>query len=249
VELAGPSVVFTYDSPHLKSSLVLESLVESGAIPSLVIAAPLEKLSVYQLERQDFVRSGLTFKKDQRAIADELGIPYLVAKHNSEEAFSTLRELQPELGIVAGARILSETLIRKFSKGVLNAHPGLIPENRGLYNFHYGILRQLPQAVTLHFIDERVDAGRIIEKEILQISPKHSAAEVNREMMKIQIRMLSQQFTYSGLGAVEARVEGNPPNPRLTKNLENMAVNQFDYYRTNYAAILERYLGKNDLLR
>ena len=247
MHLAGPSVVFTYDSPHVKSSRVLESLVEIGAPPSLIVAAPLEKLNVYQLERQDFVRTGLTFKRDQREIAHELGIPYLVAKHNSEEVFSTLGELQPELGIVAGARILSETLIQKFSKGVLNAHPGLIPENRGLYNFHYGILRRLPQAVTLHFIDKRVDAGRILETEIVQISPNQSAAEVHREMMEIQIRMLSQRFTHSGLRVVEATVNGNPPNPRLTRELEITAVEQFNSYRNNYAAILENYLNKNSL--
>ena len=81
------------------------------------------------------MRTGLTFKKDQRTIANELGIPYLIAKHNSEEVLSRLSELKPELGLVAGARILREAVIRKFSKGVRNAHPGLIPQTEAYTPF------------------------------------------------------------------------------------------------------------------
>jgi hypothetical protein len=115
----SPSVLFTYDFPHLKSAMILEELIENENLPDLVIAAPSEKLNVYELEKKSFLDPGLVMRNSVRDLASKLGVPYLVAKHNSAETEVLLNDLRPTLGIVGGARILPEHVIDKFSIGVL----------------------------------------------------------------------------------------------------------------------------------
>ena len=54
--------------------------------------------------------------------------------------------------------------IKGLSKGIINFHPGLIPEARGLDTPQWCIYDGIPLGVTSHFIDSKVDAGRIIER-------------------------------------------------------------------------------------
>ena len=61
--------------------------------------------------------------------------------------------------MIAGARILKRPVIDRFSIGIINFHPGLIPEARGLDALLWSIRGDLPLGVTSHLIDERVDAS------------------------------------------------------------------------------------------
>lgn len=235
-------MLFTYDFPHLKSAMILKELIEKDNLPDLVIAAPSEQLNVYEIEKKSFLDPGLVMRNSVRDLASKLGITYLVAKHNSAETEVFLNELRPTLGIVGGARILPEHVIDKFSIGVLNAHPGLIPQNRGLYTFHYAILRRLPQAVTLHLIDRNVDAGKILNTKIVQIDKNESAACVNKSMLEMQVKMLSDTKMNSQL--VEEKTYdpfSHVKNARLTRELEYKAIGEYPMYRSEYSRVLDRY--------
>ena len=90
-------------------------------------------------------------------ICANMKIPFFACAHDSKECLELLDMYRPTLGMVSGARMLSGEVISKFKKGIINFHPGLIPEARGLDTAHWCIYDQVPLGVTCHFIDKRVD--------------------------------------------------------------------------------------------
>jgi methionyl-tRNA formyltransferase len=70
-----------------------------------------------------------------------------------------------DLGIILGARILDEDIIKTFKIGILNLHPGLLPDNRGLDTYQWAIINMIPQGVTSNLIDSKIDGGKILIKK------------------------------------------------------------------------------------
>ena len=66
---------------------------------------------------------------------------YFVPKHNSEECENLLRSLEPRLVVLGGVGIIGKPLLSIARDGVINCHPGLIPEYRGCCCVEWSMLR------------------------------------------------------------------------------------------------------------
>lgn len=63
--------------------------------------------------------------------------------------------------------ILPKDIIDSFSKGIINVHPAYLPFNRGSASNVFSFLDDTPAGVTIHYIDEGVDTGEIVAKELV----------------------------------------------------------------------------------
>ena len=72
------------------------------------------------------------------------------------------RKYKINLGIISGARIIDKKIIKLFKYGIINFHPGKIPETSGLDSFFWTIKKNIYPSVTAHFIDQYVDRGKIL---------------------------------------------------------------------------------------
>jgi len=60
--------------------------------------------------------------------------------------------------------------IRKIPKtGVVNSHPGYLPDVKGNNPYIWAIIHDLPQGCSIHFIDENVDTGDVILRQKIDI--------------------------------------------------------------------------------
>ena len=84
-----------------------------------------------------------------RDTARLLNVPYINTPHSGSEVVGILEELKPDLGVIGGARILNAPVINQFRKGIINFHPGLIPEARGLDALLWSVERNIPLGVTM----------------------------------------------------------------------------------------------------
>src|SRR5215207_1056132 len=125
-----PLVVFAYDFPHKKTQDVILRAVAAGHRPEAVLAAPPVRLRIPPAPLR--VKPRHVDLVDPASLCRELGIDYIVVDHNSVDCQLQLGLLRPTLGVVAGARVLSEAVIDYFPRGVVNFHPGLLPGVRGL---------------------------------------------------------------------------------------------------------------------
>ena len=62
-----------------------------------------------------------------------------------------------------------KNVIDSFSNGIINFHPGVLPENRGLDNLKWAIYNNLPQGVTTHLIDENIDVEQIYKEFMIDL--------------------------------------------------------------------------------
>jgi phosphoribosylglycinamide formyltransferase-1 len=188
--------VFAYNFPHRKTQDFLLRLFLDGYSVELVIACnPAELDSPKSILR---VKPRHVDVLHPKVICERLDIPYHVLAHNSREAADLLRKSNVEVGIIAGARILSTQIIQSVSKGIVNFHPGWIPEVRGLDALKWAIHDNLKIGITAHFIDERVDAGRIILRREIPTFVDDTFIDLSLRLEETQNTLLSEVMEVVG---------------------------------------------------
>ena len=127
---------------------------------------------------------GITFAK-------KYSIPYLSLKTNKfnfeKLVLKTLFEKKIELICLAGfMKILSKNFIRNFKGKIINIHPSLLPKYKGLNTFQR-VLKSKEKftGCTVHFVDEKLDNGRIITKNKIMINNKDDLEKLKK---KVQIQ-------------------------------------------------------------
>ena len=182
-------IVFSYSFPHKKSQDFILLINALGYKIEAVIASRPRKLNLPAKKyRYKPEHTGLV---EVPEMCKNLNIPYYeFDNHNSKECIDILMHLKPELGIIAGARILKRPVIDAFSKGIMNFHPGIIPQVRGLDSMLWSIYLGLPIGVTVHFIDERVDAGRVLMREFVKIRQDDTIIDLSLRMYETQLLLL-----------------------------------------------------------
>lgn len=182
-------IVFGYNFHHRKTQDFLFYCAHYGYEVEAVLAASWRDLGFPPTQLRTRVKTGGTIHP--AAICSAKGIPFHVVEHNSGEALEILDQLDPEIGLIAGARILSAEVIQRFKKGIINFHMGLIPETRGLDSLQWSIYKGLPLGNTSHLIDERVDAGWIIERRILPEYSDDTLFDLSERLHQCQLERFS----------------------------------------------------------
>ncbi len=98
-----------------------------------------------------------------------------------------------EVGLVVGAgymRVLSPVFLERFS-AVINLHPSLLPEFRGLGAVGRALDSGAERTgVTIHFMDEEVDAGPVISQEEIPILPGDTEETLMERLHPVEHRLL-----------------------------------------------------------
>ena len=88
---------------------------------------------------------------------------------NSEPVEKILKSIEPDYLIVFGASLLKSNIINIPTKGCLNLHTGLTQYYRGVDSHIWAVMDERLDRIgsTIHFIDESIDAGDIIDQAVL----------------------------------------------------------------------------------
>ena len=172
--------LLTYDCPHRKTSDILFELIVNGYNINRVYAAPLIDLGL----KPDIVKmsANACYNIHTAEICAKFKIPYIVKPHTDIEGGN--------LGIIGGARILPDHVIQKYSIGIINIHPGLLPNNRGLDNIKWALYHDMPQGLTVHFIDKYIDRGQIILKKKVPVYDDDKIYHIHQRLVSMQPKVL-----------------------------------------------------------
>ena len=181
--------VFAYSFPHKKTSDFLLMLKANGFRNVSVIGAPKVKLSngtspdlIYSIPQEG---SGLTTK----ALCENIGYSFIELPHEDKDGIELFLQENgsPSLAIISGARIIKASIIDLFTDGIINLHPGSIPETSGLDSFYWMIKNDSMPGTTIHFIDERVDAGELIFFHELKLNPLDTLVTLKQRLYQNQL--------------------------------------------------------------
>ena len=90
---------------------------------------------------------------------------YCVENHNDAETINIVRELGLDILVNAGTpRILKRPILDAPHMGVLNCHPGLLPEFRGCTCVEWALYLDEQVGNTIHWMSEGIDEGPILKK-------------------------------------------------------------------------------------
>ncbi len=85
-----------------------------------------------------------------------------VAIHNSEQVMPHIRELDLDLIVFGGTRIIRGEILDHPHDGVINSHPGLLPECRGSASPAWSVYHDIPIGSSTHFCDNGIDTGELL---------------------------------------------------------------------------------------
>lgn len=182
--------LFLYAFPHAKSEDILLGCVRRGLPIAGIFAAP--KLTLKKQSKWDGVRSLPRLDPvDPKNLANSLDIPYHIVGHdNINEIDKIVKGIgKRAIGIVGGARIIRPEVIEIFSDGIVNYHPGKIPETSGLDSFYWMLKKNVQPGVTAHFIDKRVDAGRLIKFKSIQLAEQDTPEVVKYKLHIAELQL------------------------------------------------------------
>lgn len=130
-----------------------------------------------------------------KVLADEKRLRVLQPENvNSPEAIQELTALRPELiVVVAYGAILRKPLLELPSVGCINLHASLLPKLRGVAPINWAIIEgHRATGVTTMWMNEKVDAGEIIQQRYVSILPEETAGELHERLCQIGSELLSK---------------------------------------------------------
>ena len=132
--------------------------------------------------------------------------------------------------LIGGSGILKKELCD--SKKIINAHPGYLPNVRGLDAYKWAVYEGQPIGVTTHIIDENVDAGILLERQIVPVYISDTFHSVAYRQYEIEIEMLVRAIEIFNKGEYDFNLKpylnDYPAHKRMPKEIEFDLLKRFD---------------------
>lgn len=135
-------------------------------------------------------------------IAEEYSVSnYVVGKEEKSIPYNNLTEflksLEIDLIVLAGfLKMIPNDMIVEFRNRIINIHPALLPSfgGKGMYgmNVHKAVYNSSAQVsgVTVHFVDEKYDTGKIIAQRCIDISDVDSPEDISERVLAVEHALL-----------------------------------------------------------
>ena len=129
--------------------------------------------------------------------AKKFSIPYICLNTNTYKfekiIFQKLIEKKIDIICLAGfMKILSKKFVRNFKGKIINIHPSLLPKYKGLNTFKK-VLKNNERytGCTVHFVDEKLDNGRVILKKRVKICKSENEQILKKKVQNEEHRIYS----------------------------------------------------------
>ena len=147
---------------------MLRQILSEGFIPSIIIE---EDSEIADEEREKFLKriEGNPIAPSIQEQVKELGIKIeSVAIHNSQQVMPMIKDSELDLIVFGGTRIIRGEILDLPKDGVINSHPGLLPECRGSASPAWSVYHDIPIGSSTHFCDNGIDTGHLLlRREVL----------------------------------------------------------------------------------
>lgn len=157
------------------------AIIEAGESKKLFLKRRVKKLGIitvigqifFQLFVVKFLRMVSEGRRNELLAAGNLDLTEIPADKirsvqsvNAEATIEMIKDLNPDLIIVNGTRIISKKVLASVSCKFINMHSGITPKYRGVHGAYWSlVLNDVKNCgITVHFVDAGIDTGNIIEQ-------------------------------------------------------------------------------------
>lgn len=169
-------------TPQFAAS-ALESIIQAGYIVPAVFTQPDKKAGRKQIVKKSAVKE--LAEKNEIPVFDQENIKTISA---AEE----IAKMRPDLIVVfAYGKILPKNILEIPKYGSINLHASLLPKFRGASPVQEAILSgEKKTGITLMLMNEKMDAGEIINQEELAIEKNDDTPALTKKLTALGVKML-----------------------------------------------------------
>lgn len=111
-----------------------------------------------------------------------------------EEVIRKLAPYQVDYIVLAGfMRILSKTLLSEYRNRIINIHPADTREFKGLHAYEWAFeTNRESTKITVHYVDEGVDSGKIIDQREVDLRGVRTLEEVLQRGLRVEHQFYSE---------------------------------------------------------
>lgn len=157
------------------------------------------------------------------AILHDLPVYQPITIKNNIKFINQIKELQPDLiCVVAYGKILPKEILAIPPHGCINVHASLLPKYRGAAPIQWAILNgEEKTGVTTMYMDEGMDTGDMILKEIVSIDKNETTGELWEQLSKIGGKVLVETISRIETKTAPRNPQGNDYTmaPMLSKEM------------------------------
>ena len=120
---------------------------------------------------------------------------------------AVLEKHEIEIVCLAGfMRILTADLVGKWQGRMINIHPALLPQFKGVDTHRRALQAKVKQhGATVHFVVPEMDSGPIILQEAVEVRPDDTEATLAARVLAVEHRIYPQALKLLAEGKVTAR--------------------------------------------
>ncbi|KAA0694640.1 formyltetrahydrofolate deformylase [Halopseudomonas laoshanensis] len=188
---------------HVSDSGIRKKVVLMASRESHCLADLLHRWHSGELDCD--ITSVISNHDDLRSMVEWHGIPFYhvpVDPQNKVPAFNEVARLidaqQADCVVLARyMQILPPELCRRFANRVINIHHSFLPSFVGARPYHQAAQRGVKLiGATCHYVTDELDAGPIIEQDVVRISHRHNADDMVRLGKDVEKMVLSRGLRY-----------------------------------------------------
>ena len=131
-----------------------------------------------------------------------------------------------DLYLIAGANLINVN-----NRVIINAHPGMLPEYRGLDAFKWSIWEGWSVGVTTHYINDRIDCGEMINQKAVNVEGGDTIHSLAYKVYQLELEMLIESI---GGNIKERLPEIGEPRRRMPHNKEILLFQKFGSWKLKH---------------
>ena len=167
--MAKPTFAYLLLKEHPYGREMLRQILSEGFVPEIIIN---EDSDIADEEREKFLRriEGNPIAPTVQSQADDFSIPIVtVPVHNSAEVMPHIQGIDLDLIVFGGTRIIRGEILDYPKDGVINSHPGLLPDCRGSASPAWSVYHDIPIGSSTHFCDNGIDTGDLLMRREVEV--------------------------------------------------------------------------------
>lgn len=161
----------------------IEAIIDNGGSFELLVTLN---------DNKSVNKSGRIYLDD---ICEKYSIPLYKINHINDPDFSEIISSNniDWLFIIGWSQIASPDVLKVPKKGIIGAHPTLLPVGRGRASIPWAIIKGLNKTgVTFFKMDEGVDTGEILDQYEIPICPVETATTLYSKVNKAHVELIKQ---------------------------------------------------------
>ena len=222
--------VFFSITEHPWGREMLSQLIDSGFIPSLIIEENSEGGKT-EREKFEFRLGSNPLAPKMQFQVEKYKIPFVeVPIHNDEHCMKHIEKAEPDLIVFGGTRIIRGKILEYGENrgGVLNSHPGLLPECRGSASPAWSVHENIKIGSSCHFCSTDIDAGDLVGKREIPIRRGDNYHDICYKTLIVASTLMVESVRAHSEGTLDLkrRLQGKSPNPvfRYDPKIEKEAI-------------------------